>query len=33
MGAYTNAAASTFNGMAKPSVHYIRSREPSPIKA
>lgn len=30
MGAYTNAAASTFNGMPKPTVHYCRSRNPSP---
>jgi len=29
-GAYTSAAASTFNGMPKPTVHYCRSRQPSP---
>lgn len=29
-GAYTNAAATTFNGMQKPTAHYCRSRQPSP---
>lgn len=29
-GAYTNAAATTFNGMPKPTTHYCRSRQPSP---
>lgn len=29
-GAYTNAAATTFNGMHKPTVHYCRSRMMSP---
>ena len=29
-GAYTSAAATTFNGMPKPTAHYCRSRQPSP---
>lgn len=31
-GAYTSAAATTFNGMQKPTTHYCRSRQPSPNK-
>lgn len=31
-GAYTSAAATTFNGMPKPTTHYCRSRQPSPNK-
>ena len=30
MGAYTNAAATTFNGMPKPGCFYARSRHQSP---
>jgi len=32
-GAYTSAAATTFNGMPKPTAHYCRSRQPSPTAA
>jgi len=30
MGAYTNAAATTFNGMPKPHMFYARSKQSSP---
>jgi diaminopimelate decarboxylase len=33
MGAYTNAAATTFNGMPKPLMVYARSKAPSPSVA
>lgn len=32
-GAYTSAAATTFNGMPKPTAHYCRSRQTSPTAA
>jgi len=32
-GAYTVAAASTFNGMQKPTINYVRSLQPSPLVA
>ena len=32
MGAYTNAAATTFNGMPKPNTFYARSKLPSPVR-